>query len=71
LFQCSIKRTLSAISDWPIITYDEGLTGRIDAAFEAAGLGPQIVLTALDADVIKSNAERSLTTKTMARSSPV
>lgn len=51
--------TLAAIAEWPIITYDEGLTGRqrIDRAFEAAGLTPDISITALDADVIKAYAE--------------
>ncbi len=51
--------TLAAIAEWPIITYDDGLTGRqrIDEAFEAAGLTPDISITALDADVIKAYAE--------------
>jgi len=54
--------TLEAIAEWPIITYDEGLTGRlrIDEAFEAAGLTPNIVMTALDADVIKAYVELGL-----------
>lgn len=39
----------------PLITYDVGFTGRghIDAAFVEAGLAPEIVLTAMDSDVIK------------------
>jgi LysR family cys regulon transcriptional activator len=39
----------------PLITYDVGFTGRshIDAAFAAAGQAPDIVLTAMDSDVIK------------------
>ncbi|RUO98142.1 CysB family HTH-type transcriptional regulator [Hyphomicrobium sp.] len=51
--------TLAAIAEWPLITYDDGLTGRrrIDEAFEAAGLTPDISITALDADVIKAYAE--------------
>ncbi|MET0431031.1 MAG: CysB family HTH-type transcriptional regulator [Hyphomicrobium sp.] len=51
--------TLAALAEWPIITYDEGLTGRkrIDEAFEAAGLTADISITALDADVIKAYAE--------------
>ncbi len=54
--------TLEAIAEWPIITYDEGLTGRtrIDAAFAAAGLSPQIAISALDADVIKAYVELEL-----------
>ncbi len=51
--------TLASIAEWPIITYDDGLTGRlrIDEAFEAAGLTPNITMTALDADVIKAYVE--------------
>ncbi|HVZ03967.1 CysB family HTH-type transcriptional regulator [Hyphomicrobium sp.] len=50
--------TLAELTEWPIITYDDGLTGRIriDKAFEAAGLTPDIAITALDADVIKAYA---------------
>lgn len=51
--------SLANVAEWPIITYDDGLTGRqrIDQAFEAAGLSPDISITALDADVIKAYAE--------------
>jgi LysR family cys regulon transcriptional activator len=51
--------TLEAIAEWPIITYHEGFTGRghIDARFAAAGLAPDIVMAALDADVIKAYVE--------------
>lgn len=51
--------TLEAIAEYPIITYDEGLTGRarIDGAFEKAGLAPDIAMSALDADVIKAYVE--------------
>jgi LysR family cys regulon transcriptional activator len=54
--------TLEAISEWPIITYHEGFTGRpaIDAAFAKASLAPDIVMAALDADVIKSYVELGL-----------
>ena len=54
--------TLEKIADWPIITYDAGFTGRphIDAAFHAAGIEPDIVMTALDADVIKTYVELGL-----------
>ena len=54
--------TLEAVAEWPIITYDEGLTGRtrIDAAFAAAGLAPEIAIAALDADVIKAYVELEL-----------
>jgi LysR family cys regulon transcriptional activator len=48
--------TLEALARHPLITYDTGFTGRtkIDRAFEDEGLAPSIVLTAMDADVIKT-----------------
>lgn len=48
--------TLADIARYPIITYGAGLTGRsqIDAAFKVARLEPNIRLTAVDADVIKT-----------------
>ena len=51
--------TLEAIARHPIVTYDFAFTGRsqINAAFDAAGLAPNVVLTALDADVIKTYVE--------------
>jgi LysR family transcriptional regulator, cys regulon transcriptional activator len=51
--------TLAAIARYPIVTYDFAFTGRsqINAAFEAEGLEPNVVLTALDADVIKTYVE--------------
>jgi LysR family cys regulon transcriptional activator len=51
--------TLAALARYPIITYDFSFTGRtqINAAFEAEGLNPNVVLTALDADVIKTYVE--------------
>ncbi|PMR73676.1 CysB family HTH-type transcriptional regulator [Billgrantia endophytica] len=54
--------TLERIAEHPIVTYHEGFTGRarIDHAFEAADLVPDIVLTALDADVIKTYVELGL-----------
>jgi LysR family cys regulon transcriptional activator len=54
--------TLDVIAEWPIITYDEGLTGRtrIDDAFARAGVIPDIAISALDADVIKSYVELGL-----------
>jgi LysR family cys regulon transcriptional activator len=56
------KPSLHAIAEWPIITYTEGFTGRakIDAAFAKAGLTPRVVMSALDADVIKSYVEVGL-----------
>lgn len=54
--------TLEAIVEHPIITYHEGFTGRalIDQTFAKAGLAPDIVMSALDADVIKTYVELDL-----------
>jgi LysR family cys regulon transcriptional activator len=51
--------TLERLAAFPIITYGAGYTGRIhiDAAFEAAGLTIDLVLTAMDADVVKTYVE--------------
>ncbi len=51
--------TLLDLAQYPIITYEIGYTGRshIDQAFAAAGLQPDVVLTAMDADVIKTYVE--------------
>jgi LysR family transcriptional regulator, cys regulon transcriptional activator len=48
--------TLEKIAAYPIVTYHEGFTGRalIDKAFRDASIPADIVLSALDADVIKS-----------------
>ena len=48
--------TLEAIAEYPIVTYVFGFTGRsqLDDAFNAAGLEPRVVFTAVDADVIKT-----------------
>jgi len=47
--------TLEHLAQHPLITYDVGFTGRghIDDAFAKAGVEPDIVLTAMDSDVIK------------------
>jgi LysR family cys regulon transcriptional activator len=54
--------TLQRLSAFPVITYEEGYTGRahIDEAFRRHGLEPQLVLTAMDADVIKTYVELGL-----------
>ncbi len=54
--------TLEAVAEYPIITYHEGFTGRasLDATFAKAGLAPDIVMAALDADVIKTYVELGL-----------
>ncbi|TAN49704.1 MAG: transcriptional regulator CysB, partial [Methylococcaceae bacterium] len=48
--------SLEDVARYPLITYVFGFTGRsqLDHAFERANLHPQIVLTAVDADVIKT-----------------
>lgn len=48
--------TLQDIAAYPIITYEHGFTGRakLDEAFAEQQLQPEIVLTAVDADVIKT-----------------
>lgn len=51
--------TVEALAKFPIVTYDFSFTGRtaINAAFAAKDLEPNVVLTALDADVIKTYVE--------------
>jgi LysR family cys regulon transcriptional activator len=48
--------TLAALADYPLITYDATFTGRshIDRAFERQSLRPDVMLTAIDSDVIKT-----------------
>jgi LysR family cys regulon transcriptional activator len=48
--------TLEAIARFPLVTYDPTFAGRgaIDRAFAARGLAPEVALSALDSDVIKS-----------------
>lgn len=48
--------TLEKLVAYPLITYDFGFTGGtlVSEVFSAAGLTPNIVLTAIDADVIKT-----------------
>ncbi len=54
--------SLAELADQPLITYHDGFTGRgrIDKAFADAGLAPDIVMSALDADVIKTYVELHL-----------
>lgn len=48
--------SLNELVKWPLITYDTAFTGRsrINRAFERINMQPNIALTALDADVIKT-----------------
>lgn len=59
LLQLTEPLTLADLAAFPIITYEQGYTGRahIDDAFERAGLVPDVVLTAMDADVLKTYVE--------------
>ncbi|OGA37312.1 MAG: transcriptional regulator CysB [Betaproteobacteria bacterium RIFCSPLOWO2_12_FULL_62_13] len=58
-----VKRlTLEKLAAYPLITYDYSFIGRskILRAFEARGIHPNIVLNAIDADVIKTYVESGL-----------
>lgn len=50
------KLELKQIAEFPIVTYVFGFTGRsnLDKSFNEAGLKPNVVFTASDADVIKT-----------------
>jgi LysR family cys regulon transcriptional activator len=56
------KLTLELVAEYPIITYNEGYTGRaqVDRAFAKADIHPDFVLSAIDADVIKTYVEVGL-----------
>ncbi|WP_424193154.1 CysB family HTH-type transcriptional regulator [Ampullimonas aquatilis] len=58
------QQPLSAqsLAQYPLITYDSGLSGRsrIDEAFTQLQIKPDIVLSAMDADVIKTYVEAEL-----------
>src|SRR5258706_5032372 len=56
------KLSLDAVVEFPIITYEESFTGRshIDKAFAALGVVPDVVLTAIDAEVIQTYVELGL-----------
>jgi LysR family cys regulon transcriptional activator len=54
--------TIETIARYPLVTYDFSFTGRtqMNKAFERRGLTPNVVLTAIDADVIKTYVEIGL-----------
>src|SRR5580765_250559 len=56
------RLTLEALARFPIVTYDPAFAGRshIDEAFKAQSLAPDIVLSAVDSDVIKTYVELGL-----------
>lgn len=51
--------TLARLAQFPVITYEPGYTGRshIDEAFQRQGIAFKLVLSAMDADVIKTYVE--------------
>jgi LysR family transcriptional regulator, cys regulon transcriptional activator len=62
LAQATGPLALETLAEWPIITYHEGFTGRgnIDQTFAKAGLAPDIVMSAMDTDVLKAYVELGL-----------
>src|SRR5690606_19798480 len=54
--------TLAQLAEYPIVTYDHAFSGRgtIDEVFAANGIRPDIVLEAIDADVIKTYVDVGL-----------
>lgn len=54
--------TLERIAAYPLVTYVFGFTGRsrLDEAFREKGLDPEVVLTAVDAEVIKTYVKLGL-----------
>ncbi|WP_373976136.1 HTH-type transcriptional regulator CysB [Chitinibacter sp. SCUT-21] len=60
----TLKRpiTIEDIAAWPLITYDFAFAGRskINRAFEEKNITPNVVLTAIDSDVIKTYVDLGL-----------
>ncbi len=56
------KVTLEHLASYPLVTYDQGFTGRghIDDAFSAKQIAPDVVLTAMDSDVIQQYVSMGL-----------
>jgi LysR family cys regulon transcriptional activator len=54
--------TLEGLAEHPIVTYHGGFTGRsvIDETFAKAGIVPDIVMSAMDTDVLKTYVELGL-----------
>ncbi|WP_293776589.1 CysB family HTH-type transcriptional regulator [uncultured Oxalicibacterium sp.] len=54
--------TLEELAEFPLITYDSAFTGRgkIDHAFNLRNIKPDVLLEAIDADVIKTYVELGL-----------
>ncbi len=62
LLKSRARLTLQAIAAYPIITLDASFAGgwAVRSAFQAARITPNIVLSAIDVDVIKTYAEMGL-----------
>ena len=58
----AVPVTLEKLAQYPIVTYDFAFANRslVEKAFENRGLHPNVVLTALDSDVIKTYVELGL-----------
>lgn len=58
----AVPLTLEKLVEYPIVTYDFAFANRslVERAFENRGLQPNVVLTALDSDVIKTYVELGL-----------
>jgi LysR family cys regulon transcriptional activator len=58
----AVPLTLEKLAEYPIVTYDFAFANRslVEKAFENRGLQPNVVLTALDSDVIKTYVELGL-----------
>lgn len=56
------RLTLQDIAAYPLVTYDFAFAGRgqVNKAFAEQGLSPNVVLTAIDADVIKTYVQLGL-----------
>jgi LysR family cys regulon transcriptional activator len=65
----SVPLTLERLAQYPIVTYDFAFANRslVQKAFEMRGLQPNVVLSALDADVIKTYVELGLGVGILAR----
>jgi LysR family transcriptional regulator, cys regulon transcriptional activator len=63
------KLTIEAIAEYPIVTYDSTFGGqtKFHRAFAEKGLEPNVVLTAIDSDVIKTYVELGMGVGIVAR----
>lgn len=62
LYKMGRQVTMDDLSKFPIVTYDLSYAGfsDVDKAFKEQGLVPNVVITAIDADVIKTYVELGL-----------